>query len=72
MFDDLYELPLGLFALALLVFGALYRDRCSILHDRFASPARDVLVLLIAALAALLNWEYVTLAGRSRVAMRNF
>ncbi|MFH1604779.1 MAG: fused MFS/spermidine synthase [Pseudomonadota bacterium] len=72
LFDDLYELPLGLFALALLVCAALYRDRHSILHGRVALPARDGLVVLVAALAAVLNWEYGNLADRSRVAMRNF
>jgi SAM-dependent methyltransferase len=72
LFDDLYELPLGLFALALLVCAALYRDRQSILHGRMALPTRAALAALVVALAATLIWEYGNLSDTRRVAMRNF
>jgi predicted small integral membrane protein len=72
LFDDLYELPLSLFALALLLCAALYRDRQSILYGRVSLPARAVFTVLVAALASVLIWEYTNQAGTSRAAMRNF
>ena len=72
LFDDLYEMPLSLFALALLVCAALYRDRQSILYGRLRLPARAVFTVLVTALASVLMWEYTSQAGTSRAAVRNF
>src|SRR5207245_9888578 len=35
VFEDLYELPIGMLALCVLVIAALLRDRTSLLHGRF-------------------------------------
>ncbi|MGB7540459.1 MAG: hypothetical protein WBM28_00380, partial [Burkholderiales bacterium] len=71
-FDDLYELPMGMFALCLLVFAALYRDRASILHGRGALPARVVFAAFAIALGAGLVYVYRSNAQDARVTLRNF
>jgi SAM-dependent methyltransferase len=71
-FDDLYELPAGMFALGLLINAALYRDRGSILHGRRAVPARIVLAAFTLALGAGLIEAYRANAADSLVTARNF
>ena len=71
-FDDLYELPAGMFALGLLINASLYRDRGSVLHGRWAVPARIVLAALTFALGAGLIEAYRANASDSLVKARNF
>ncbi len=72
VFDNLYEMPIGLFTLCLLIFAALYRDRGSILHGRWAVPSRIVLAVLSVALGTALIHVYQDNAADSRVTTRNF
>ncbi len=72
VFNDLYELPIGMFALCLLVFAALYRDRASILHGRGAAAARIVFAALTIALGAGFVYVYHSNAEDARVMLRNF
>jgi SAM-dependent methyltransferase len=71
-FNDLYELPIGMFALCLLVFAALYRDSASILHGRGALLASVVFAALTVALGAGLVYVYSSNAEDARVTLRNF
>ena len=72
LFGDLYELPIGMFALGPLVAAALYRDRASVLHGRFALPARIACAVLTLALGAALIDVYRGAGAGSRVSVRNF
>lgn len=72
LFSDLYELPIGLSALAALAFAALYRDRTSLLHRRFALPAQAGMAMLVTALAGTLAWNYGALSDKNVTAVRNF
>jgi SAM-dependent methyltransferase len=72
LFNDLYELPIGMFALCPLVAAALYRDRASILHGRWALPARIVVAALTLALGAALFDAYRGNGADARVTVRNF
>src|SRR6266705_2696943 len=72
LFNDLYELPIGMFALCPLVAAALYRDRASILHGRWALPARIVFAALTLALGAALVDAYRSNGADARVTVRNF
>jgi SAM-dependent methyltransferase len=72
VFDDLYELPLGMFAVCLLVFAALYRDRASVLHGRWGKLVQLLLAALSAALAYVLVQEYRASSADTRVISRNF
>ena len=72
VFDDLYELPLGMFAVCLLVFAALYRDRASVLHGRWGKLAQLLLAALSAALAYALVQDYRASSADARVISRNF
>lgn len=72
VFDDLYELPLGMFALCLLVFAALYSDRASVLHGRWGKLAQLLLAALTAALAYALVQDYRANSADVRVITRNF
>src|SRR5258706_573735 len=54
LFRDLYELPIGMLALSLLVIAALLRDRASLFHGRFGIAARVVFLALTAALGVAL------------------
>jgi len=72
VFEDLYELPLGMLALSLLVIAALLRDRTSLLHGRFGIAARIVFLALVAALAVALYKTYAENSADTRVTSRNF
>jgi len=72
VFEDLYELPIGMVALSLLVTVALLRDRSSVLHRRFGIAARIVLLALAAALAVALYRTYAENSADTRVTSRNF
>ncbi len=72
VFDDLYELPLGMFTLCLLVFAALYSDRSSVLRGRWGKLAQLLLAALSAALAYALVEDYRAGAADARVISRNF
>lgn len=72
VFDDIYELPLGMFALCLLVFAALYSDRASVLHGRWGRLAQLLLAALSAALAYALVQDYRASSADARVTSRNF
>ena len=72
VFDDLYELPIGMLALSLLALVALLRDRASVLHGRWATAVRLVFFSLIVALAITLARTYRDNAADSRVTSRNF
>ncbi len=72
VFRDLYELPIGMLALALLVIAALLRDRASLLHGRFRIAARVVLLALTAALGVALVRTYSENSADTRVTSRNF
>ncbi|MEI6302304.1 MAG: fused MFS/spermidine synthase [Betaproteobacteria bacterium] len=72
VFNDLYELPIGLTALAALAFAALYRDRRSILHRRFALAAQAGMAMLVTAVAGTLAWNYGVLSDKNVTAVRNF
>ena len=68
----MYELPIGLAALAALAFAALYRDRGSILHRRFALPAQALAAALVAAFCGTLAWGYGAFADTRPSSVRNF
>src|SRR6266446_869475 len=72
VFDDLYELPIGMFALCLLVGAALLRDRSSLLHGRRGAAARLVFLALTVALGVALVRTYAEICADSRVTARNF
>ena len=72
VFNDLYELPISLTALAALAFAALYRDRRSILHRRFALAAQAGTAMLVTAIAGTLAWDYGALSDKNVTAVRNF
>ena len=72
VFEDLYELPIGMVALSLLVAAALLRDRASVLHGRFSIAARVVFLALAVALAVALYKTYAENSADTRVTSRNF
>src|SRR5947207_4563701 len=72
VFEDLYELPIGMLALSLLVIAALLRDRASLLHGRFGIAARIASLALAAALAVTLYRTYAENSADTRVRSRNF
>ena len=72
VFDDLYELPIGMFALCIFVLAALYRDRRSFLHGRWGRAARVALVASIFAFGAALAYVYHGKDSNVRVTARNF
>jgi SAM-dependent methyltransferase len=72
VFEDLYELPIGMVALSLLVTVALLRDRASLLHGGFSIAARIVFLALAAALAVALYKTYAENSADTRVTSRNF
>ncbi len=71
-FNDLYELPIGLAALGVVTFAALYRDKKSILHRRFALPAQAVAASLVVAMTGTLAWGYGAFADSRPASVRNF
>jgi SAM-dependent methyltransferase len=72
VFDNLYELPIGMFALCIFVFAALYRDRGSFLHGRWGPAARVALAASIFAFGAALGYVYHDKDSNVRVMARNF
>jgi len=72
LFRDLYELPIGMLALSLLVIAALLRDRASLFHGRFGIAARVVFLALTAALGVALVRTYSENSADTRVTSRNF
>ena len=72
VFDDLYELPIGMCALSLLAMVALLRDRSSLLNGRWATAARLVFFALIVGLGVALARTYWDNAADSRLTSRNF
>jgi len=72
VFDDLYELPLGMVALCVFVTLALLRDRTSLLHGRWGPAARLVFLVLIVALGIQLARTYRENSADTRVTLRNF
>jgi SAM-dependent methyltransferase len=72
VFDDLYELPLGMAALCVLVMLALLRDRESLLHGRWGTAARLVLLAATVALGVALARITKENSADTRVTLRNF
>src|SRR5204862_1641990 len=72
VFEDLYELPIGMLALSLLVIAALLRDRASLLPGRSGLAARIASLALAAALAVTLYRTYAENSADTRVRSRNF
>jgi len=72
VFEDLYELPIGMLALCVLVIAALLHDRTSVLHGRWNIAARIVFLALTAALAVALYRTYAENSTNTRVTSRNF
>jgi SAM-dependent methyltransferase len=72
VFDELYELPLGMVALCLFVMLALLRDRGSVFHGRRGAAVRLAFVALTVALAVQLARTYRDNSADTRVTLRNF
>jgi SAM-dependent methyltransferase len=72
VFDNLYELPVGLVALCIFVFAALYRDRGSFLHGRWGRAARIAFMASIFLFGAALAYVYRDNGSNVRVMARNF
>ena len=72
VFRDLYELPIGMVALSVLVTIALLRDRSSLLHGRWGTAARVAFLVLIVALAVALLRTYAEDSADTRITSRNF
>ena len=72
VFDDLYELPIGMCALSVLAMVALLRDRSSLLYGRWGTAARLVFFALIVGLGVALARTYWDNAADSRLTSRNF
>ena len=72
VFEDLYELPIGMLALCVLVIAALLRDRTSLLHGRWGIPAGIMLLALTVALAVALFRTSSENSADTRVTSRNF
>jgi SAM-dependent methyltransferase len=72
VFEDLYELPVGMLALSSLVIVALLRDRASVLHGRWRIPAWIGFLALTVALAVALYRTYAENSADIRVTSRNF
>jgi SAM-dependent methyltransferase len=72
VFDDLYELPLGMGALCVFVMLALLRDRASIFHGRWGAAARLVFLALTVALGVALVRITRDNSADTRVTLRNF
>ncbi|HMG60911.1 MAG TPA: fused MFS/spermidine synthase [Burkholderiales bacterium] len=72
VFEDLYELPIGMLALCVLVIAALLRDRTSLLHGRLGIPAGIMLLALTVALAVALYRTYSENSADTRATSRNF
>jgi SAM-dependent methyltransferase len=72
VFDDLYELPLGMVALCVFVTLALLRDRASVLHGRWGAAVRLVFLASIVALGVQLARTYRANSADTRVTLRNF
>jgi SAM-dependent methyltransferase len=73
VFDDLYELPIGMLALCLLAILALWRDRSSLFHRRWGAVALLLFLGLTVALGVALARTYAKRdSSDSRLISRNF
>lgn len=72
VFDNLYELPIGMFALCIFVFAALYRDRGSFLHGRWRRAGHIASLASILTFGAALAYVYRGNDSDVRVTARNF
>jgi len=72
VFDDLYELPLGMAALCVFVMLALLRDRDSLFHGRWGTAARFVFLAATVALVVALARITKENSAETRVKLRNF
>jgi SAM-dependent methyltransferase len=72
VFEDLYELPIGMLALCVLVMIALLRDRASLFHGRWGIAARIAFLALTVALAVALVRTHSENSADTRVTSRNF
>jgi SAM-dependent methyltransferase len=72
VFEDLYELPIGMLALCVLVMVALLRDRASLFHGRWGIAVRIVFLALTVALGVALYRTYSENSADTRVTSRNF
>jgi SAM-dependent methyltransferase len=72
VFDDLYELPLAMFALCVLASAALLRDRASPLHGRWRFAGRLALLVPTVALGVVLVRIYGAESADLRLTSRNF
>jgi SAM-dependent methyltransferase len=72
VFDDLYELPLGMAALCGLVMLALLRDRASVLHGKWGAAWRFAFLGATIALCVALTRTYRESSADTRATSRNF
>src|SRR6267142_214801 len=72
VFDNLYELPLGMVALCIFVTLALLHDRQSLFHCRWGVAARLVFLGLTVALGVQLARTTRDNSADTRVTLRNF
>ena len=72
VFDDLYELPVGMVALCLLAMLALERDRASLFHWRWGVAARLAFAALTLGLGIFLARTYAQDSADTRLVSRNF
>src|SRR5258708_2042703 len=72
VFEDLYELPIGMLALCVLVIAALLRDRTSVLHGRWNIAARIAFLAVTAAPPVALCRTYPENSTHTRATSRNF
>ena len=72
VFDELYELPLGMVALCVCVGLALLRDRESVFHGRWGMGVRLGFLALTVALGAQLERTTREHSADLRVTLRNF
>jgi len=72
VFDNLYELPLGMVALCIFVTLALLHDRQSLFHGRWGIAARLVFLGLTVALGVQLARTTRDNSADTRVTLRNF
>jgi SAM-dependent methyltransferase len=72
VFPDLYELPVGMVATAVLVGLAIAGDRAGFRSPRAQQAAVAATALFVGALGTALAWIYADLASGTRVLARNF
>jgi len=72
VFNDLYELPLGMVVLCIFVAFALLYDRRSLFYGRWGTAVQLVFLALIVALGVQLARTYRDNSADTRVTLRNF